>query len=71
MGIRRTYDHRIREAIVASGDPKFFPRLHIPRSTVRTWLKEGPVRSWRWRTTSSSFEFRSLGSRSRWPSYAK
>jgi hypothetical protein len=42
MGIRRTYDHRIRNAIVASGDPDLFPDLRIPRSTVRTWLKEGP-----------------------------
>lgn len=38
---RRTYDHRIREAIVASGDPNLFPELNIPPSTTRTWLKEG------------------------------
>ena len=25
----RTYDHRIREAIVRSGDPNLFPRLNI------------------------------------------
>lgn len=42
MGIRRIYDHRIRDAVVASGDPELFPQLNIPRSTVRSWLKEGP-----------------------------
>jgi putative transposase len=42
MRTTRTYDHRIRDAIVASGDPDLFPDLRIPRSTVRTWLKEGP-----------------------------
>lgn len=41
MPRRRTYDHRIREAIVASGDPNLFPELNIPPSTARTWLKEG------------------------------
>ncbi len=41
MPCRRTYDHRIREAIVASGDPNLFPELNIPSSTARTWLKEG------------------------------
>jgi len=39
MSPRRTYDHRIREAIVASGDPNLFPELNIPPSTTRTWLK--------------------------------
>ena len=39
MPRRRTYDHRIREAIVASGDPNLFPELNIPPSTARTWLK--------------------------------
>jgi len=41
MPSRRTYDHRIREAIVASGDPNLFPELKIPPSTTRTWLKAG------------------------------
>lgn len=41
MPHRRTYDHRICEAIVASGDPTLFPELNIPPSTARTWLKEG------------------------------
>lgn len=41
MGTCRTYDHRIRNAVVVSADPNLFPQLNIPRSTVRTWLKEG------------------------------
>ena len=41
MPSRRTYDHQIREAIVANGDPRLFPELNIPPSTTRTWLKAG------------------------------
>ncbi len=37
----RTYDHRIREAIVGSGDPNLFPQLNIPRSTTRAWIRRG------------------------------
>jgi hypothetical protein len=37
----RTYDHRIREAIVRSGDPNLFPKLNIPRSTSRAWIRRG------------------------------
>ena len=35
------YDHRIRNAIVASGDPNLFPDLDINRSTTRSWLRRG------------------------------
>ena len=41
MPPRRTCDHRIREAIVASRDPNLFPELDIPPSTTRTWLRAG------------------------------
>ncbi|MCP4901052.1 MAG: transposase family protein [bacterium] len=38
---RRTYDHRIREAIFESGDRDLFPNLEIPRSTIRSWIHRG------------------------------
>ena len=38
---RRVYDHRIRHAIVASGNPGLFPRLEIPRSNARSWIRRG------------------------------
>ena len=41
---RRTYDPRIREAIVSAGDPTLFSELSIPRSTKHTWLRRGAPR---------------------------
>jgi len=38
---RRTYDHRIQEAICESGDRDLFPELNIPRSTIRSWINRG------------------------------
>ena len=38
---KRTYDHRIREAICASGDPNLFPALGIPRWTALSWIRRG------------------------------
>ena len=38
---RRTYDHRIQEAICESGDRDLFPELEIPRSTIRSWIHRG------------------------------
>jgi transposase InsO family protein len=38
---RRSYDHRIRAAVVATGNPCLFPNLHIPRATARTWIRRG------------------------------
>jgi transposase InsO family protein len=38
---RRTYDHRIREAICESGERDLFPELDIPRSTLRSWIHRG------------------------------
>ena len=38
---RRTYDHRIQEAIFESGDRDLFPNLEIPRSTIRSWIHRG------------------------------
>ena len=40
-GSRRTYDHRIREAILESGDREHFPELEIPDSTIRSWIHRG------------------------------
>jgi putative transposase len=37
----RTYDHRIKEMIVESGDPSLFPSLDIPRSTATSWIRKG------------------------------
>ncbi len=38
---RRSYDHRIREAICETRDPDLFPELQIPGSTIRSWLHRG------------------------------
>jgi len=38
---RRTYDHRIREAILETGDRELFPELGIPQSTIRSWVYRG------------------------------
>ena len=38
---RKQYDHRIRNAIVKTGDADLFPRLAIPDSTRRSWLSRG------------------------------
>lgn len=38
---RHHYDHRIRQAIVATGNPRLFPHLRIPPSTARTWISRG------------------------------
>ena len=38
---RRSYDHRIRAAVVATGNPHLFPKLDIPRATARTWIRRG------------------------------
>ncbi len=39
--VRKQYDHRLRQAIVKTGDPDLFPKLAIPDSTRRTWLTRG------------------------------
>jgi hypothetical protein len=38
---RRTYDHRIREAILETGDRNLYPELEIPQSTIRSWVHRG------------------------------
>ena len=38
---RRQYDHRMRQAIVKTGDSNLFAKLSIPDSTRRSWLKRG------------------------------
>ena len=38
---RWTYDHRIREAVLESGNRDLFPELEIPQSTIRSWIHRG------------------------------
>ncbi len=38
---RRTYDHRIKQAILETGDRHLFAELEIPKSTVRSWIHRG------------------------------
>lgn len=38
---RRVYDHRIQEAICASGDRSLIPELQNPPSTIRNWIHRG------------------------------
>ena len=41
---RRSYDHRIREIVCQTGNPRIFQHLRIPRSTTASWLSRGPRR---------------------------
>ena len=38
---RRSYDHRIREIVCQTGNPRIFHHLRIPRSTTASWLSRG------------------------------
>ena len=38
---RRSYDHRIREIVCRTGNPRIFHHLRIPRSTTTSWLSRG------------------------------
>jgi transposase InsO family protein len=38
---RRTYDHRIKHAILESENRDLFPELQIPQATVRSWVHRG------------------------------
>ncbi|MBN1611873.1 MAG: DDE-type integrase/transposase/recombinase [Polyangiaceae bacterium] len=38
---RRTYDHRVKAQIIATGNPHLFPELQIPLSTCRSWMRRG------------------------------
>jgi len=38
---RRSYDHRIREIVCQTGNPRIFQHLRIPRSTTASWLSRG------------------------------
>ena len=38
---RRTYDHRLEQAILESGDRDLFPDLEIAQSTIRSWIHRG------------------------------
>ena len=41
LPIRRSYDHRIREFVCQTGNPRIFQHLRIPRSTAASWLSRG------------------------------
>ena len=41
--VRRSYDHRLRDAIAATGNAYLFRNVPIPASTRRTWAR-GEVR---------------------------
>ena len=41
--VRQTYDHRLRDAIAATGNTDLFRDVSIPASTRRTWAR-GDVR---------------------------
>jgi len=38
---RRSYDHRIREIVCQTRNPRIFQHLRIPRSTTASWLSRG------------------------------
>ena len=38
---RRRYDHRIREIICRTGNPRIYQHLRIPRSTTASWMSRG------------------------------
>jgi putative transposase len=38
---RRSYDHRIKERIIRTGNPDLLPALQIPRSTALSWIRRG------------------------------
>ena len=39
--LRRSYDHRIREIVCQTGNPRIFQHLRIPRSTAASWISRG------------------------------
>ena len=43
LRVRQTYDHRLRDAIAATGNADLFQDVSIPASTRRTWAR-GEVR---------------------------
>ena len=40
-GSRRSYDHRIKQIVCETGNPRIFRHLRIPRSTTASWLSRG------------------------------
>ena len=38
---RRSYDHRVKAQIIATGNVNLFPELDIPRSTASSWIRRG------------------------------
>jgi hypothetical protein len=38
---RRSYDHRVKAQIIATGNVNLFPGLDIPRSTASSWIRRG------------------------------
>lgn len=42
MSVRRSYDHRFRQAICETGDTRMFDSVvPIPRSTAKSWIRRG------------------------------
>jgi len=39
--MRLSYDHRIKEAVALSKDPKLFEQLGVNSSTARNWIYKG------------------------------
>ena len=52
MCMPNRYDHRLRNAIVETGNPNLFPELSIPQSTARDWIRKGKAKV----ITASEFE---------------
>lgn len=38
---RRSYDHRVKAQIIATGNVNLFPELNIPRTTASSWIQRG------------------------------
>ena len=39
--LRQSYDHRIKEIVCETGNPRLFSHLRIPRSTAQSWISRG------------------------------
>ena len=39
----RRYDPRLRNMVAESGKTEGFENLDIPKSTLRSWVKNGPI----------------------------
>ena len=37
----QSYDHRLKEIIIENKNPKLFPDINIPRTTIQGWMSKG------------------------------